>query len=383
MENTELRWHSQPLCASTITDLHEQWDCLANRAIEKNIFLFPWFIAASLPLLADKNPQITTIYDDDILIGLFIVTKDVGYVKLPLKFYRTALHPDQFLATPLVRDGFADQFALGLCQWLDNSSADIALKLFPLLSADSPIYSSLKKICKFQNRPLVIVDKFSRAAIKPKAHTKELVLDALGKSRRKNLRRTAKKLAQLGSVKIQRMQASDDIDEWIDGFLQLEHSGWKGQNKSSLLARPKDTEFFVNLAHSASANNAMNFFRLTLDDRPIAYAFDLIGEPHGYGTKSAYDEAYRAYSPGILLIYESLKYYLVRQEFDIIDSCTAPDNMMLNDLWPDQREITTLALLRSGKRYQWSFLFLHGLKLKLKRLKARYYDQKLKPVLLP
>ncbi len=381
MDSTEIRWESEVLCVSAIKKLHAQWESLTDQAIEKNIFLFPWFISASLPLLENKNPQITTIYSDDMLIGLFIVAKDVGYVKLPLRFYRTALHPDQFLATPLVREGFSDQFAIGLCKWLDTSSRDISMKLFPLLSADSPIHASLKRICQFQDRPLITIDTFSRAAIIPRAHSEEMVLDAIGKSRRKNLRRTAKKLSELGTVKIERMQDTDNIDEWIDEFLQLEHSGWKGKNQSSFLARSEDTEFFVNLAHSAFANNAMNFFRLTLDGRAIAYTFDLLGKPYGYGTKSAYDEAYRAYTPGILLIYESLKYYLTREEFDIIDSCTAPDNMMLNDLWPDRREITSLALLRSGKRYQWPFFLLYKAKMWLKERKLQLHVPKLKRLL--
>ncbi len=369
--NTKIRWQSDAMCASSVKTLQSEWANLTNHAAEKNIYLFPWYIEASIALLEKKQSQIISIYNDDMLIGLFIVTKDVGYGKLPFTFYRTALHPDQFLATPLVHKDFADQFAVGLCQWLDDCPASISLKMFSLLSTDSLVYHALEKICKSQKRPIITIEKSSRAIIKAQEHSVESVWDSLSKGRQKSLSRANKKLSRAGHVEIERLENPDALGQWLEEFLQMEHAGWKGANKSSTLSIAEDIDYFKSMVQSACENEAMNFFRLTLDGKPIAYTFDLLSKPYGYCHKSAYDQEYRSYSPGVILEYESMKHYLSSEGFELIDSCTAPDNDMLNSLWPDRREILTLAILRSGKQYQWPFLITHWIKTQLRNLKRK------------
>lgn len=367
--NTKIRWQSDTVCASSVKALQEDWGNLTQHAAEKNIYLFPWYIESSIALLEKKQSQIISIYNDDMLIGLFIVTKDIGYAKLPFIFYRPALHADQFLATPLVHRDFADQFAMGLCQWLDDCPAPISLKMFNLLSADSLVYLALEKICTIEKRPIIIIEKSSRAVIKPQKHSLESAWEALSKGRQKSLTRANKKLSRAGKVEIERLKNSEALEEWLEDFLQLEHAGWKGINKSSTLSITEDADYFKSMVHNAFQNEAMNFFRLRLDSKPIAYTFDLLSKPYGYCHKSAYNQEYRSYSPGVILEYESMKYYLSSDGFDLIDSCTAPDNDMLNSLWPDRREIVTLAVLRSGRHYQWPILIMHRLKKYLRNLK--------------
>lgn len=360
--DTKIRWQSDALCVSSVKNLQTEWENLTQHAAEKNIYLFPWFIEASISLLEEKKSQIISIYNDNMLIGLFIVTKDIGYAKLPFIFYRTALHADQFLATPLVHRDFADQFATGLCQWLDNCPASISMQLFTLLSADSLVYRAIQKICTLQNRPLIVTKENTRAVIKPQNHSVESAWNALSKQRKKSITRANKKLSQAGNVKIERLDKPEALEQWLEGFLQMEHAGWKGENKSSTLAIAEDAVYFRTMVRSAYVQKALNFFRLTLDGNPITYTLDLLSEPYGYCHKSAYDETYRNYSPGVILEYESMKYYLSNKGFDLIDSCTAPDNDMLNSLWPGSREIIDLAVLRSGKHYQWPFLMIYWLK---------------------
>lgn len=370
--DTKLRWQSVSLSASSIRDIRQEWEGLILHATEKNIYLFPWFIEASLSLLEEKKSQIISIYYDNLLIGLLIVNQDIGYAKFPFIFYRNSLHADQFLATPLVHRDFTDQFAQGLCHWLDNCPAFIALKIFTLMPTDNAIFRSLQTICTSQKRPLIAIESKTRAVIKPHNHSIESAWNQLSKQRQKSLNRAQKKLSQAGNVKVEKLEDTGDIEEWLEGFLQMEHSGWKGANKSSTLSIAEDAVYFRAMVRSAHAHRAMNFFRLTLDGNPISYTFDLIAKPYGYCHKSAYDEVYRSYSPGVILEYETMQYYLSNEGLDLIDSCTSPDNDMLNSLWPDRRELIDLAVLRSGKFYQWPFLFTYGLKSKFLKLMYRF-----------
>ncbi len=366
--DTKIRWQSDVLCASSVKNLQIEWDNLTHNAAEKNIYLFPWFIKASIALLEEKKSKIITVYNDNMLIGLFIVTKDIGYAKFPFIFYRTALHADQFLATPLVHRDYTDQFVVGLCQWLDNCPVPIALKIFTLMPTDTGVFRSIQKICALQKRPLIAIEQKSRAVIKPQNHSVESAWNALSKQRQKSLIRANKKLSKAGHFKIEKLGDSDKLEHWLEEFLHMEHAGWKGINKSSTLSIAEDTAYFRAMVRSAYEHEAMNFFRLTLNGNPIAYTLDLLSEPYGFCHKSAYNQEYRSYSPGVILEYETMKYYLSNSNFDLIDSCTAPDNDMLNSLWPDQHDIIDLALLRSGKQYQWPFLITYWLKKQLIKL---------------
>ena len=109
-----ITFQSAPLTEETLSDLYSEWLNLAHCAIEKNVFFFPWFVHASIPLLEPKQPQIVTIYQEGLLIGLTIMQSDTGYAKVPVGFFRSCLQYHQFLATPLIRNGYAKEFFSGI-----------------------------------------------------------------------------------------------------------------------------------------------------------------------------------------------------------------------------------------------------------------------------
>jgi len=318
----QLSWQVNPLTHAVTEGLGRKWHDLAIHSVEKNIFSFPWFVIPSIDLLTRKKAQILTIYDQDILIGLYLFCGDRGYATLPVSFHRTALHPDQFSGLPLVRAGFEEKFARGLCAWIDAAPRDRQFLLMEMLAADGPVARALTKICEQQGRSLVVVESFQRAAIFPLEHRQADADTLIRRSRRKSLRRKARNLAKLGIVRFEKLTSKADLQDWLDGFLILENSGWKKEGGSSVLSNPKEIAFYNQMLPSAFDQNALNFFRLTLDGRAIAYTLDLLGKTRAYCMKCAYDQDYRQYSPGVLMEYETLLFYLKSEEFQLVDSCT-------------------------------------------------------------
>ena len=158
-------WKCVDLSLETAQTLAPDWSDLALNAIEKNIFYFPWFVLPSLPLLKKKQAKIVTVYQADLLIGLFVVQNEFGYANLPIQFYRTSIHLHQFLGTPLVRAGFADQFAMGLCAWLDDAPVEKSFLLLTHQTGDSEFTRAMERLCNSQDRQLVELDRKQRAAI--------------------------------------------------------------------------------------------------------------------------------------------------------------------------------------------------------------------------
>ena len=115
------------------------------------------------------------------------------------------------------------------------------------------------------------------------------------------------------------------------------------------------------IAEAFAAQN-LHFSRLCIDGEPIAYTLDIVVPPNSYCLKSAIDQRYRKFSPGVLMEYETLKHYLRSDAFTQVDSCSAPDNMMLNQLWPDRKAIADFAIARKGAAYAMLFRCIRGMK---------------------
>ncbi len=359
-------WKCDDLNLETARALYPHWSDLALNAIEKNVFYFPWFVTPSLPLLEVKQPKIVTVYLGDLLIGLFIVHEDIGYAHLPIPFYRTALHLHQFLGTPLVRTGYSDQFAAGLCAWLDAAPKERSFLLLTQQTGDSEIFRAVAKICKTQNRQLIMLDQAKRAAITPCPNGNGAPENHISKNRRKSLNRKLKNLISVGDVSIEKLSCEEDFDNWIDSFLTLENAGWKGDQQTSILSSKKDIALYREMVFSALNDGHLNFFRMTLNGEPIAYTLDISCPPNTYCVKSCFDPSYKEYSPGILMEFETLKYYSQHAQFGMVDSCTDPENAILNELWPDRKRIVTLAIARKGLVYRFLFWSSNTLKEKLR-----------------
>lgn len=347
---TQLEGHvnykTVPLTAQAIADLDDQWYDLAAGAVEKNVYFFPWFIQASLGLYKNKQPTLLSIYYDDLLIGLLTYEDSFGYAKLPIGFYRTALHPHQFTGTPLIRDGYAQSFAAGLGLWIDAAPQSRSFCQLLQLNGEEEIVSALEERFTAEKRAFAFLERNERAAILTPQGPAQISHSHISKSRLKSIKRRRKNLEKLGSVSIETLSKDDDIQIWFDDFLRVENCGWKNELGTSIQENPADIEFYREMLGDAQKNNCVNFFRLCLDGKAIAYTLDILSGPFSYCLKCGHDFEYRKYAPGVLLELETLDYYVSNGEENIVDSCTHFDNTMLNDLWPDRKKIVSLGIAK-------------------------------------
>jgi CelD/BcsL family acetyltransferase involved in cellulose biosynthesis len=125
---------------------------------------------------------------------------------------------------------------------------------------------------------------------------------------RANLRRRAKRLAEMGAVALERVDGGGDaeIDVAVDAFLRLEASGWKGERGSAIALDPALAGFYRRMAHDAARRGALAIRSLVLDGRPIAVHLGLVHRGVYLLPKTAYDESLGNVSPGQLLQREVL-----------------------------------------------------------------------------
>ncbi|MEP1420600.1 MAG: GNAT family N-acetyltransferase [Erythrobacter sp.] len=346
-----LSWLCGALTPNGLDALATEWEDLAQAASEKNIFQFPKFIRNSLPLLADQEPKIVTVRHSGLLIGIVILRRDMGYAKLPVPFWKSALHPEQYLGSPLVRAGFEEEFVTGLTSWLDQASLNCGFVQLAKISGDGPLAHALFKHSDATGRGIIVANRHKRAAIAPTARCGTKDDSHLTSSRRKSIRRAQKRLHNAGEISIERLSERDQLDDWADQFLEMEDTGWKHEAGSSILSCPNETALYRATIRDSFESGNLTLTRLHMNGKPIAFTLDVLAPPIGYCLKSAILPEYRKFSAGVLMEFETLKYYLGQGKLDLIDSCTHPDNTMLNELWPDRREIMDIAVSRRGLIY--------------------------------
>ncbi|MGA9582670.1 MAG: GNAT family N-acetyltransferase [Allosphingosinicella sp.] len=331
-----------------------EWQRLAGNASEPNSFQEPWFVAAGLDhLTEDRDIRLVEVRDGG-LIGVMPLCMRNDYGRLPAAHVRNWRHHNDFLGTPLVRRGRESDFWRTLLGHLDNAGwAPGFLHVNGLLER-GPVHSGLVEAASALGRPAPIVQSRTRAALASSLSPEQYLETNVRKKKRKELKRLANRLAELGSLESRTWAPEHDLAAWCDDFLALERGGWKGRAGSALASRPATEAFFRQALSGAADAGRLQIRRLDLDGKPIAMLVNFLAPPGSFSFKIAYDEDYSRFSPGVLLELDNLD-LLARGDIDWMDSCAAENHSMIDSLWGERRTIVRISLPLAGTRRRLSF----------------------------
>ena len=139
---------------------------------------------------------------------------------------------------------------------------------------------------------------------------------------RGKLRHVRRELEQRGTLRLRRV--SRPRREEMDKFYELEASGWKGEERSAILAKTSTRQFYTEITKNAGQLNYLSMYFLELDDQLLAAHLGLSYRRTYYSPKLAYNEAFKEFAPGHLIISEILK-DLATRGIDTYD-ITGPDD---------------------------------------------------------
>ena len=83
---------------------------------------------------------------------------------------------------------------------------------------------------------------------------------------------------------------------------------------------------------------------LDLDGKPLSRCSTILAGDGGYAFKTAYDEAFSRFSPGIIAEVDRIRALHELPELQWMDSFTADGNVVLNRLWNQRVKIQGLTL---------------------------------------
>jgi CelD/BcsL family acetyltransferase involved in cellulose biosynthesis len=322
-------------------DLAAAWDRLADEASEPNPFAERWCLQSALHLLdPDREARLVLVRDgnDGPVIGIMSLAPAARYGPIPLRHVTGWTHHNHFHGAPLVRAGFESLFWTILLGWCDAAPWARTLVHVPRLTEDGPLHRALVEVARMRGGEAEVVHREERALLESDLSPEEYWEAAVRAKKRKELRRQANRLAEQGAVQFRRWQPGEAIDPWIDAFLGLEARGWKGRAKSALASQSDTQAWFRAILIAAGDAGRLDMRALDLDGGPLAMLINFLCPPGGFSFKTAFDEDYARFSPGVLLQQANLD-LLDDPQIDWVDSCAAPGHPMIDSVWRERRAL--------------------------------------------
>jgi len=316
----------------------DEWRDLAARALEPNVFYDPAFALAAAAVFGGDAGAVLVWSGarPRRLLGFFPAraTERRYGVKLPVLVGWT--HPYAPLGTPLVDRETAEPV---VAVWLSHLAANPALPgllLLPLLAEDGPFAETLGTILQRAGLPRADFARHHRATLEPQHDRAAYVEQKLSPHRHRELRRTGRRLTDLGAVLFTATTEASAVAAAVEDFFALEASGWKGRAGTAAAYHDSVVGFFKTALTSLAGEGKAAINRLLLDGRPIAAAVTLFSGDAAWYWKTAYDENFARYAPGILLTAALTEELAANAAIARTDSCAAPGNSMLDYIWGER-----------------------------------------------
>lgn len=307
------------------------WEALARAAAEPNPFYEPWMLLPALRAFGGgQDLRLVQVWIGEELAGLFPFERVPRYKGLPLPTLRSWRHPHCLLCTPLVRR---------------DLTGFVLEKLFACIEAS---------LVEFNYLP--VGEPFHRALapFRPVA-TREYARPLLRKHRarmsgnlRRRLARHERGLGGRGALARVTLHPQDDMARWIDDFLALEASGWKGRNGSAMACRDASRRYAAEIFQAAFRRGRLMGCGLDLDARPIARRLSFTAGEGAYAFKTAYDERYAEFSPGVLLEADNVRQVDGEAQVQWMDSFTEDENLALGRMWSAERRMQHVLVARGA-----------------------------------
>jgi hypothetical protein len=187
-------------------------------------------------------------------------------------------------------------------------------------------------------RPWLLQSHF-RACLDARRDADELLHDALGGKKLKELRRQRNRLAEHGAVRFDVARTPDAVAAGIEIFLALEASGWKAKRGTALRQDEGDAGFIRRAAKGLAETGQCEIVTLHAGDTPVAAAIVLRHQDRAFYFKLGIDERFARFSPGVQLTLDLTRHLCADAVLATADSTASADHPMINPIWRGRLKI--------------------------------------------
>jgi hypothetical protein len=344
-------------CAPLTTVPPSPWRALAERAVEPNGYYLPdWELAVNasargrtgvnalsawsnaslaqgISLTQDSSLAQDSASTQDTaarLIGLMPVISMWRAYKIPLPALVSA-DPYGTLCTPPLDRDMADDAAVELMRQAREAGAHaLILRNVPL---DGASMKALNEVLRRSGMRPRLLQSHVRAALDATRDANEVLRDALGAKKLKELRRQRNRLAEYGAIRFEVARSPEEVAPAVESFLALEASGWKARRGTALIQDEGDASFVRRAAVALAAIGQCEIVSLRAGDTPVAAAIVLRHQDRAFYFKLGVDERFAKLSPGVQLTLDLTRHLCADPTIALADSTAVADHPMINPIW--------------------------------------------------
>jgi CelD/BcsL family acetyltransferase involved in cellulose biosynthesis len=309
-----------------------QWRALSERAAEPNGYYLPeWELAVNASARDRLNAAaLGAWHDPSILIGLMPVISMWRAYRIPLPALVSA-DPYGTLCTPLLDRDMAEEAVTGILQQARQAGAHALI--FRATSLDGVAMKAFTDVLHRGGMQPVVLQSHVRACLDATGDADEMLREALGAKKLKELRRQRNRLAEHGPVHFDVARTPAEMTTAVETFLMLEASGWKGQRGTALSQHEGDAAFVRRATSALAETGQCEIVTLRAGETPVAAAIVLRHQDRAFYFKLGVDERFAKFSPGVQLTLELTRHLCADPAIRLVDSTAAPDHPMINPIW--------------------------------------------------
>jgi len=315
---------------STLPDA--DWLALAECTAEPNGYYLPdWELAVNATARGRTGVSALSARDDTRrLVALLPVVSAWRALKISLPVLVSA-DPYGDLGTPLIDGANPADAARAL---LDAARASGARAIvLRHVTLEGKAMQAIRAALAVNGLAPHVLRAEQRACLDATADAEELLRDALGAKKLKELRRQRNRLAEHGEVSFTVATAPVDVARMVDVFLQLEASGWKADRGTALAQHAGDTCFIRRATAALAARGQCEIVTLHTGETPVASGVVLRQQDRAFWFKLGVDERFAKYSPGVQLALELTRHLCADPKIALVDSTALPGHPMIEPLW--------------------------------------------------
>jgi CelD/BcsL family acetyltransferase involved in cellulose biosynthesis len=317
------------------------WEDLAAHACEANPFYEHWILLPALEAQGDGNFHCVCVWLGERLIGLLPFERRSSFKGLPAATLSSWRHSAYLLCTPLVRAGAEAECLNAFFGWLRGEASIAEFRYVP---QDGAFHAALADATRGAPCTVVPTAEFSRALLKKGADAESYLQQSMSGQLRRQLRRKEKRLAERAGYATTVIGPGADIGGEIERFLLLEVSGWKGKAGGAFASSEAHSRFGRAVLGEAHRRGRLHVVGIDCERRPVARRVTILAGEGSYAFKTAYDESFAAYSPGVLAELACLREFHELDGVRWMDSYTEPGNRTVNRMWKDRRTVKSIAV---------------------------------------
>lgn len=351
-------------------DLRPYWPDLVARAETPNVFMSPALIAAAaavdpdLVVLAAWQPAA----GGPRLAGLWVFS--IGrptHSPLPIRVLRAPAITHAYLSSPVIDRDVAEATLAAMVDAVATAPDLPKIIALDALSAEPAACEALARVTQARGLAVRTFATGERPMLASGLDAKSYFEAALSASSRKKLRQYRRRLGEKGRLETRHHTAPDAVCTAFEQFLALEAQGWKGRAGTALGSNAKDVAVARAMIAALARDGAASVFSLELDGRPVSMQVVLRAGAIAFTWKTAYDESFADFSPGMLLLEDYTAALLGDARVGAVDSC-AFDATSYMATWTERRRVADVwigvgphARFSLASRLHGAFLWLRTL----------------------